>query len=256
MPEVTYTLLSDSEEAKLLREAQSVQFQSVDEPSRRRQGRLKLLLVVSMLFNIGFACLYFGWSYRASRTSGRTPMLYSPAQSAIEYKLVKFHKGINNDRMGDVPLYEQAPSDEGDEAWEALYANPDIRIPKSEAVKLHNATWPIENDPGQYTISLEMFHQLHCLDKIRQQLYPERGYQILPQDHIRHCIGVVRQALMCYGDVTPVVFQWSDLFKQAVQRDDIVHECRDHDKIRAWADAHRGKEPPPDLSVYVEQELN
>ena len=33
----------------------------------------------------------------------------------------------------------------------------------SEAVKLSNRTTPITNDPGYYAVTLEVFHQLHCL---------------------------------------------------------------------------------------------
>lgn len=37
------------------------------------------------------------------------------------------------------------------------------RIPKSDAAHLVNKTVPIADDPGQYAISLDVFHQLHCL---------------------------------------------------------------------------------------------
>ncbi|KAJ7068596.1 hypothetical protein C8F01DRAFT_1336806 [Mycena amicta] len=244
MPEAVYILLPDSEEAKF-------QAGSDSHPRRRRPN---LWFSLSMSLNIVFAFAFLGWSYRAFRHSERIPTIYSPAQSVIVHKLVKFHRG--QDGTGDIPLYEQEPSDEVDQAWRALYDHPELRVPKSEAVKMVNATYPILNDPGNYILSLEMFHQIHCLDKLRHQLHPERGYPSYPQSHIRHCIGAIRQALMCYADVTPVVMQWSDAAGQAIQRDDIVHQCRDYSKIKHWADEHRMKRPAPDLSVYIESELN
>ncbi|KAF7301971.1 hypothetical protein MIND_00763200 [Mycena indigotica] len=258
MPEAPYTPLYESEEAKLLadpEELQPVRFQHVlDQTSTRRQLQLKLLLIASLLFNLICVGLFFAW--RGSQRAAPTGVIYSPAQSAIEYKLVQFTKGFDLDRPGGIPIYDEEPSDEGDAAWEELYARPEIRVPKSEARKMYNATFPIENDPGYYFLSLEVFHQLHCLDKIRHQLNPERGYEMLPADHIRHCFGAIRQALMCYGDVTPVVFQWSEVFKQVVQRDDITHECRDYSKIRAWADEHQRVGPEPDFTVYVDPDLD
>lgn len=40
------------------------------------------------------------------------------------------------------------------------------RIPKETAAKLVNYTIPIPGDPGYYIISLNVFHQLHCLVNI------------------------------------------------------------------------------------------
>lgn len=33
----------------------------------------------------------------------------------------------------------------------------------SEAIQLENRTTPIPDEPGQYIVILEVFHQLHCL---------------------------------------------------------------------------------------------
>lgn len=37
------------------------------------------------------------------------------------------------------------------------------RIPISDAAQLVNRTVPIANDPGYYVVSLDVFHELHCL---------------------------------------------------------------------------------------------
>ena len=37
------------------------------------------------------------------------------------------------------------------------------RIPKSSAAQLVNKTVPIPDDPDHYVVSLNVFHQLHCL---------------------------------------------------------------------------------------------
>jgi hypothetical protein len=37
------------------------------------------------------------------------------------------------------------------------------RIAMSDAARLSNKTVPIPDDPGQYVVSLDVFHQLHCL---------------------------------------------------------------------------------------------
>jgi hypothetical protein len=38
-----------------------------------------------------------------------------------------------------------------------------IRLPKSEAARLPNRTYPIADEPGFYIAQFDVFHQLHCL---------------------------------------------------------------------------------------------
>lgn len=48
------------------------------------------------------------------------------------------------------------------------------RIDAAEAMRLPNETASIINDPGYYLVTLDVFHQLHCLDFVRKRLYPSR----------------------------------------------------------------------------------
>jgi hypothetical protein len=75
---------------------------------------------------------------------------------------------------------------------------------------------------------------------IRQQLELPSGanYTRLGMRHVRHCVGAIRQSLMCYADTTPVVWQWSTELMRAEQRDDLLHTCRDFDQIQRWTREH------------------
>lgn len=90
---------------------------------------------------------------------------------------------------------------------------------------------------------------------VRQRLHPGHDYTRLPMGHIRHCIGAIRQALMCAADISPVVWQWSKVMQIADQRDDILHVCRDYGKIQAWAKNHHAG-AFPDVTVYIDDPLN
>ncbi|KAF8157320.1 hypothetical protein K438DRAFT_1732313 [Mycena galopus ATCC 62051] len=204
-----------------------------------------LLLLLSFLCNVLFACQ---WILPTSpKPYGFPEAGYSPAQHTIEYNTVKFHRGLHD----DIPIYELAPSGEVDAAWQELYAYAASRVPKSEAVKMTNSTWPVLHEEGNYVIALEVFHQLHCLDMLRQNLHPGHNYTVRSKVHLRHCIGAIRQALMCSADISPIVWQWSAKYKQAEQRDDILHTCRDFDRIQTWAKEH-SMGLLPDLTVYLE----
>ncbi|KAJ7901118.1 hypothetical protein B0H14DRAFT_3123662 [Mycena olivaceomarginata] len=214
-------------------------------PERRTDVILILLLSLSVLCNILFVSK---WIVQIFQEPFRFPEVgYSPAQYEIAYKTVKFHRGLQN----DIPIYEQPPSNEVDKAWEGLYQYAGSRVSKSEVAQMTNDTWPILDEPGNYVIALDVFHQLHCLDILRQQLHPGRNYTVRSGVHLRHCIGAIRQSLMCYADISPVVWQWSTRYEEAEQRDDILHTCRDFDRLQGWA-RERSLGGLPDLSVYIE----
>ncbi|KAJ6589321.1 hypothetical protein B0H19DRAFT_235640 [Mycena capillaripes] len=184
------------------------------------RSRYTILLVLSLLLNV-ISTSY--WIFLVSQKPYSFPEAgYSPAQDAIVYKKVKFHRGLED----DISIYERPPSAEVDQAWEELYAYAASRVPKSEVSKMMNTTWPILHEEGNYVIALDVFHQLHCLDMLRQQLHPGHNCTLMSKIHLRHCVGAIRQALMCYADLSPVVWQWSTRYKEAEQRDDLVHTCR------------------------------
>ncbi|KAJ6473932.1 hypothetical protein DFH09DRAFT_953435, partial [Mycena vulgaris] len=178
----------------------------------------------------------------------------APAQHVVQHKLVKFTRGLAD----DVPVYERPPSAAVDEAWRELYSVAATKMSRSEAMQMPNKTWPLLGEEGSYIFALDVFHQLHCLDTLRQQASISTGsdYPRVPSSHLRHCVGALRQALMCAADITPVVWQWSTAHQIAEQRDDVVHVCRNYEGIRQWASEHTFADNETDLSVYIEDDLH
>ncbi|KAF8996175.1 hypothetical protein BDQ17DRAFT_1392111 [Cyathus striatus] len=159
----------------------------------------------------------------------------APAQDSVEYMVKKFTRGLGE----DIPIYEQPPSPEVDNAWGSLYEFAMSKIHKEELNSIVNKTWPVFEDPDFYFVALDVFHQLHCLDMLRQAIHPTHYVNFhLPPTHLRHCIGAIRQSLMCFSDVSPIVWQWSEEKKKAVQRDDILHTCRKFENVQEWAKNH------------------
>ncbi|KAI0313696.1 hypothetical protein OF83DRAFT_1140195 [Amylostereum chailletii] len=222
-------------------------------PSRLRRVVFNLVLTLSLACNLLLAGVLVFPKHGAT-TSSSSQVLYSPAMDAIAHKPVKFTRGFSD----DVPLYEQAPSPEVDKAWEDLWHTAPVKIPRAEAARLPNLTWPILGDEENYLTALDMFHQLHCLDMLRQGIdLPSYPSFDVPMNHLRHCVGALRQSIMCFGDISPISWQWNPKRGEAEQRDDIVHSCRDYDRIREWADDHRFKDfNTDDLKVYIETDLS
>ncbi|KAJ7046315.1 hypothetical protein C8F04DRAFT_1173256 [Mycena alexandri] len=195
--------------------------------------RLQVLCTLLAILNLSLLLLVFVQPHLSGENPTPEPYIYSPAEDFVSHKLVKFTRGL----AGDVPIYEHRRSPAVDAAWEALYSVAQIRMPRSEVVKMPNRTWPWTLTQGQ--------------DTLRKELHPGENYTRAPAFHIRHCIGAIRQALMCSVDITSVVWQWSDDLKSVEQRDDVVHVCRDYDRIRDWASQRTYPPEDFDETLYV-----
>ncbi|KZS88506.1 hypothetical protein SISNIDRAFT_459735 [Sistotremastrum niveocremeum HHB9708] len=187
---------------------------------------------------------------------GVTEPLYSPAQSVVKYEHRVF------DKLGVRTPYHTPYDDATDELWRNLYDMGIQKITKDQAALLPNWTEPIPGDEGHYVVSLNVFHQLHCLNYLRMALYPERygpaeqfGPPLLegdptPFDHTDHCVNIIREGITCNADITPDVWQWDERRKMAFPHFDSVHDCRNWDAIVDWA-KERKIEDRWDTSIHV-----
>ncbi|KAG9244481.1 hypothetical protein BJ878DRAFT_421308 [Calycina marina] len=194
-----------------------------------------------------------------SRVSLRAAYLFcglAPAAKAIQYEIQHF----------DLPPMPVGPfvgkGKAVDEAWEAISGIGDTMVSKDEMIKMgHDPEGTLQiTDPDTgkkgYRVAVEVFHQLHCLNLLRQANY-KTHYKPLggdiadaPMDlhgHLDHCIDALRQFVMCQGDVNVFPFRfpfgdddpWPDYAGQ--------HVCRNFDAIRKWGVEHtvrKGKDEP------------
>jgi hypothetical protein len=56
--------------------------------------------------------------------------------------------------------------------------------------------------------------------------------------HLEHCLSHVRQSLMCAGDMSMNVYQWSKNHNRAILITDVAHTCRNFDKLQEWERDH------------------
>lgn len=82
---------------------------------------------------------------------------------------------------------------------------------------------------------------------VRQALHPEYYKPHLPgkqpgdedellgPSHISHCIDILRQAVMCNSDISPLVWQWDEKRSSYKEKATIMHTCKRFDKIQEWA---------------------
>ncbi|KAG1813502.1 uncharacterized protein BJ212DRAFT_1365326, partial [Suillus subaureus] len=180
-------------------------------------------------------------------------VLYSPANEAIEYVgIIRF-----NGTLGTPSIYRGPPSPEINAAWDriSLDARP-VRMTLEQLLRTGEkpspsmARYPDEHGGG-YMASVEVIHQLHCLDMIRRASWGEQDNstshefkdspEVFRRIHLDHCIEMLRQNLMCRGDVTMLTYDWVKGLDRPLPDFNTPHRCRNFEKILNWVDEHHHK---------------
>ncbi|KAJ7434949.1 hypothetical protein FB451DRAFT_1465929, partial [Mycena latifolia] len=136
--------------------------------------------------------------------------------------------------------YVGPPSPEIDEAWNQLTKYRFFLLSAEEAKAQWGSDYTRYWNEGWsgYTASLDMFHTLHCLDHIRKSLHPDYYHQghLHGDIHTDHCIDLLRQQIMCQGDMTPLPTKLFELANESYLDADRVHTCRDFSRLREFGD--------------------
>ncbi|KAH8825473.1 hypothetical protein DL96DRAFT_1681726 [Flagelloscypha sp. PMI_526] len=177
--------------------------------------------------------------------------LYTPVQDHLEYEIKLFtsEKTSTTKYLGW--------TDEADEAWRKLYYGTFMQLNRDEASRLPNITTQIAGKPGVYLAHMDVFHQLHCLNYLRQSINPQRyndSLNGLVEGHLLHCVEALRQTLMCNADITTNVWQWNEQKKRIDYRTEVPHMCVNFDKLLEWT-VPRGIDEVPDVHVKMENDL-
>ncbi|KAI5868033.1 hypothetical protein GGS23DRAFT_8141 [Durotheca rogersii] len=214
----------------------------------------------AVLLTISFTFFALSFCSTASRMTDleytRRYSAWSPAASAVKYETQQF----------DLPPKAEGPyvgkGDDVDAAWDEISAIGDTMISREEMLKLGldpdvslAITDPRDGRPG-YRVAFEVFHQLHCLNLIRQNVYKDH-YAPLGGDtsaqpehlqgHLNHCIDALRQFVMCQADVGVFSFTFPFNDGDPWPNYSTPHTCRNFDSIRRWAIDHivpRGPDEP------------
>ncbi|RDW64667.1 hypothetical protein BP6252_10318 [Coleophoma cylindrospora] len=215
---------------------------SFKEPTRRISSRW-VWLVHALLLSVSFS-LFVSTYYLRGSTLRHVQQFsaWSPAAEVVEYVKVKYNNTMMSPYIGKGP--------EVDKAWNAIsYDTGDQTIEISDLKKIDMPESALKyTDPKtgavKVRVGLEVFHQLHCVNLLRQVTYRDwyedisgefhEGQEAL-QKHTDHCLEILRKSIECNADIG--VFT---LYKHA---DDQLpwpelntwHTCRNFDKIRDWA---------------------
>ncbi|CAJ2508323.1 Uu.00g133490.m01.CDS01 [Anthostomella pinea] len=223
-----------------------------------RWGRI-LLLINLCLFS--FAVLLNMWALRgwnsfgnkellqASNSHHRDPLGYYPLLDVATYGPMRFDAELRGKS-----IFKGPPSELLDNAWSKLVNQPMILVDNEALQSFDPTSKPSKGVDGHYYATVEVYHQLHCLDIIRKFIW-RNHYQHVdtfmdpPQmvwEHVDHCIDLLRQVLMCNGDIGLIFY--TDVGKeQPIARVSTTHMCRNFSQITEWVNGHDSE-----LGVFAE----
>ncbi|KAG2127963.1 hypothetical protein DEU56DRAFT_742122, partial [Suillus clintonianus] len=151
-------------------------------------------------------------------------------------------------------IYRGTPNPELDAAWDAISDDarsvrlmPDELLRSGEKPSPSMARYPDEYGGG-YMATISAIHMLHCTNILRRASYGDyyrssdyalNGSPEIWRTHLDHCIEMLRQNIMCRGDVSMVTYDWVEGDELPSPNFDVPHQCRNFEKILDWVDEHR-----------------
>lgn len=152
-------------------------------------------------------------------------------------------------------IYRRLAAPEVDQAWRDLgikIGPLHIATEDAESMRIPKDRFKVEDETlgPSYLVTVEVFHQIHCLDLLRKSLWFNAPYYIglgehefgnhgdTLRDHVTHCLDILRQVLMCNADVGLVpqipltLTNGSTIPFPDFSR---PHKCRNYAAIKEWA---------------------
>ncbi|KAK8090451.1 hypothetical protein PG997_005412 [Apiospora hydei] len=183
----------------------------------------------------------------ARPSDGRCAVQLSPYSPYLESGDLGFEDYTEQNHLMQPSPYRGHPTPAVEDAWLRLWRLPYIQFPedKLQALNKTPAERYAHTKDGGVQGFLNVFHQLHCLNFVRQYTYRDqydysnvttfRAPDALVRGHVDHCVETIRKYLMCNADVTPVVFERDESNGVGFKSDfNMRRKCRDFGKIQRW----------------------
>ncbi|KAJ2988657.1 hypothetical protein NUW58_g3858 [Xylaria curta] len=173
-------------------------------------------------------------------------------------------------------VYRQVPNSDVDAAWGEI-ANPPFIVLSAAEVRglgkdpavtaqppedwglyktcmshsgtLSSLTPIIAVGPDVYLGTVDVYHQLHCLDMLRMNLhdnfdhYHSKPLSPLARAHVSHCVESLMKTLMCQPSLDILTTKWTDsiggLGPAHLADFDFNRKCWDFEQLNRWTEGRR-----------------
>ncbi|OQV01135.1 hypothetical protein CLAIMM_06542 [Cladophialophora immunda] len=189
------------------------------------------------------------------RTNAFSPILYD---ADIPLERVKLN-GTFFPATQPANFWRQEPNPALDEAWDALAETPAFLVTADEVRKAGGdperavrvpESWGLrpKGDPV-YFAQMDGQHSIHCLNALRMFAYfpyyfghkwkSTAEMPVYQQNHLNHCVDMLRQNLMCSISTDIVTYEWVEANDTPQPNFSIEKVCRSRDVIWDWLQRHK-----------------
>ncbi|KAG5290067.1 DUF3328 superfamily domain-containing protein [Histoplasma ohiense] len=205
-----------------------------------KNGRFMIILHI-LLFSLYIGSLIAVWTSKNTAQIRAAGMPFSPAVKILEWKDTQFSL---EDRITEKGSFSGKPSAELDKAWHDLLNYENIMVEPEYIKHYDREDITVRTPDGDgYIGTLNVYHELHCLKRIHQYMYPDYYFPGLSANdiemnrlHNEHCIDFLRQSAMCHGDVGLITFEWNDSSRIPLANA-TSHQCVNWEKLDQWTKA-------------------
>ena len=144
------------------------------------------------------------------------------------------------------------PGPEADAAWQKLESKSTDVFPISRqdvinlgkdpetVARFPDEDWGMGSDA--YVASLDTLHKMHCLNEVRKMAFEDYGEENPTKKqhgelwwiHLRHCVDMLAQDIMCHADADVLTYNWMDTQSHPFPDFSINRKCRDFGALLAW----------------------
>lgn len=244
-----------SQYAKVDAHCSDLESDSLSVAGTSQNGNLKKQLSWSYLITLHFLLLilclhtYFLHGAKSLEVIHKNDDIYSPAAGAIT---------IVTEQREDTHSHSDftgTPNDQNTKAWDKLILPGFFNATAQEILAIGASTEDsVKVADGGYLASLHVYHDVHCLRRLRLWLYRDIYYPHIDparvvdmQTHLDHCIETLRRNTMCRADTSVDTFVWTNLAaEKPAMMSTGMRKCVDWVKFEEWAVARK-----IDLHPYI-----
>lgn len=151
-------------------------------------------------------------------------------------------------------IFRQPPSPDVDRAWDDFQSFGHAWVSSDDIIAVGKdpstaVRFPLEQGfgPDAYPVSVDIFHKIHCLNRIRKEInfdyywraaFPDGNATDLHKAHTNHCIHVLLQSLMCDATTDFITYNWAENYPLPVPDFNINRKCGDLHGVAQWSKEH------------------
>ncbi|KAL9481123.1 hypothetical protein ACSS6W_005909 [Trichoderma asperelloides] len=182
---------------------------------------------------------------------------YSPILNHIKlpFRTKQISARLFPESSDPMAIFAAPPSKEVDDAWSKVSRNMIFGLTRQDLLRLgkdpatavkYSPDWNISNGEERYLGVLDAFHQVHCLNMLRQNLIINYDYywgkafgfrpEAFRERHLSHCTSILLQNIMCHADLGVVTHVWREGNPVPWPDFGINRQCRDFGALMDFRD--------------------